>query len=146
MHSVERRSYCHSSRPFGGHSDFSDKLSSSCISNSWTTYTNRRSTPQQGIHAELFRDKLTFILGLRPSSLVIQYYFQGLPSSLALLISAAAPASNGHMQTSKWPFEHASYMGEFPQKLWVVTSFAAPTSNRYICGCNHLEQPLAHRR
>ena len=51
---------------------------------------------------------------------------------LRLVMSAAAPTSNSHLHTDRWPFWQAIHMGVTPLFSALVMSAAAPTSNSHL--------------
>ena len=47
-------------------------------------------------------------------------------------MSAAAPTSNSHLHTDRWPFWQATNMGVWPSLFALLMSAAAPTSYSHL--------------
>ena len=56
----------------------------------------------------------------------------GVQPLVALVMSAAAPTSNSHLHTDRWPFMQALYMGVMPSLLALVMSVPAPTLTSHL--------------
>ena len=56
----------------------------------------------------------------------------GVQPCTILGMSAAAPTSNSHLHTDRWPSPQAMYMGVAPLLSALVMSAAAPTSNSHL--------------